>query len=239
MSSTGDYTKVNGGSTTDLGGFIFKPYDNGQYSVHTTLFKAFNLPGMLDVSPLDPVANNGKYAFVQTGDLAGGAISFIADGIGDGISDFLDDTTVFASFAFSKTYPKNGLSMLGSPNSQTGSSIYIGANWDCQLIDDARVGVEYNHGSKYWRSFTYGEDTLVGSKLATRGNAYEFWFNKDLMGKKLTAQLRYTYMDYKYTGSNGFFGDGGTPMTMSEAKAAGMDPVESAQDIRLYIRYRY
>jgi len=233
MSNTSDYAKVDGFKDTDLAGFIFKPYDDGQYSVSTTWFKAFNLPGMINI----PSTYN--YKFIQTGDMTGGAIDFIADGIGDGISDFLDDTVAFASFAYSKSHPKNGQRMFGSYDSQTGTNIYIGANWPCQLISDARVGVEYNHGSKYWRSFTYSEDTLAGSKLATRGDAYEVWFNKDLMDKKFTMQLRYTYMDYKYTGSNAFFGDGGTPMTMDEAAKYGMDPISKAQDIRLYLRYRY
>jgi hypothetical protein len=82
---------------------------------------------------------------------------------------------------------------------------------------------------------------LAGSKLATRGDAYEFWFNKELIGKKLTAQLRYTYMDYKYTGSNAFFGDGGTPYDVDSPalRTMGVNPVTKAQDIRLYIRYRY
>ncbi len=231
-----DYSKIDGFKNTDLAGFIFKPYDDGQYSVSTTWFKAYNLPGMVfaGMSGTTPT-----YNFEQTGDMTGGAIDFIADGIGDGISDFLDSTVAFASFAYSKSHPKNGLAMFGSTDSQTGTNIYIGANWPCQLMSNARIGVEYNHGSKYWRSFTYSEDTLAGSKLATRGDAYEIWINKDLMGKKFTAQLRYTYMDYKYTGSNAFFGDGGTPMTMDEAQAYGMDPVSKAQDIRLYLRYRY
>ncbi len=238
MTGLDNYTKVDKKSTTDLGGFIFKPYDDGQYSVNTMWFKAFNLPGMLDKYGTNPAGDN-KYNFVQTGDMTGGVVSFIADGVGDGISDFLDDTVLFASVAYTKTHPKNGLNMLGSSSSETGSSIYLGANWPAVLINNARMGIEYNHGSKYWRSFTYSEDTLIGSKLATRGDAYEFWFNKDLMGKKLTAQLRYTYINYKYTGSNAFFGDGGTPLTMDEAKAAGENPISKAQDIRLYIRYRY
>jgi len=129
--------------------------------------------------------------------------------------------------------------MLGSSDQETGTSWYTGINWPCQMMDDARVGIEYNHGSKYWRSFTYAEDTLAGSKLAARGDAYEIWFNKDLIGKTLTAQIRYTYIDYDYTGSNGFFADGGTPLTMEEAQANNMNPVDKAQDIRFYIRYRY
>lgn len=225
-----DYTKVDDFDNTDLVGILFNPYNDGQYSVHSVWFKAFNLPGM--VATTTP----GTYGFKQVGDVSGGAITFLAEGIGDEISDMLDETVVFASFAYSKTHPDT--SMLGSTDSKTGTSIYIGANWPCQLTDDARVGIEFNHGSKYWRSFTYGEDTLAGSKLATRGNAYEAWFTKELIGKQLTAEVRYTYMDYKFSGSDGFFGDAGAPVEISST-GMGSYAVDSAQDIRLSLRYRY
>jgi len=223
-----DYTEVDGFDNTDLVGVLFNPYDDGQYSLHTVWFRAYSLPGMM------ATATPGVYEFRQVGDESGGAVSFIADGIGDGISDTLDDTIFFASFAYSKTHPKQR--MLGTNESETGTSVYVGANWPCLLIDDARIGIEYNHGSQYWRSFTYGEDTLAGSKLAVRGDAYEIWFNKELIGKKLTAQVRYTYMDYKYTGSDGFFGDAGTPVEISSATPYAIDV---AQDVRVYVRYRY
>ncbi len=241
-----DYNKVPGYEATDLAGFIFVPYDDGQYSVHTTAFKALNLPGIVLNSQTanvdtDGDGNNDAIAgsFKQVGDMYGAAISLLAQGVGDGISDMLDDTNLFVSFAASKTDPQDGNRMLGSADKKTGTSIYAGANWPCQLIENARVGVEYNHGSQYWRSFTYAEDTLAGSKLATRGDAYEIWFNKELVGKTLTAQVRYTYMDYKYTGSNGFFADGGTPVEVDSVQGRMMNAIDKAQDIRLYIRYRY
>ncbi|BCD63132.1 hypothetical protein NitYY0826_C2022 [Nitratiruptor sp. YY08-26] len=271
-----EYTKVPGAKTVDLAGFIFVPYDDGQYSIHTTAFKAWNLPGLItqtmNVYDMDGNPNTRadqmymptSFQFGPTGDMYGAAISLLAEGIGDGINDFLDDTNFFVSFAWSKTDPsqdassvqaniinaQNGqniasmnmpskIGMLGSTDKKTGTSIYAGINWPCQLIDNARVGVEYNHGSKYWRSFTYAEDTLAGSKLATRGDAYEIWFNKELIGKTLTAQVRYTYMDYDYTGSNGFFGDGGNPIDTDSQMAKQMGALEKAQDLRLYIRYRY
>jgi len=238
-----NFNKVEKTQNTDLAGFIFVPYDDGQYSVHTTAFKAFNLPGIVidgaldlngDGTPETPTGN-----FEQLGDYYGTAISFLAQGIGDGISDMLDETNFFVSFAASKTDPKNGSNMLGSPDQKTGTSWYTGLNWPCQLIDDARVGVEYNHGSKYWRSFTYAEDTLAGSKLAARGDAFEIWFNKELIGKILTAQVRYTYIDYKYTGSNGFFGDAGAPIEVDSMMGQGINAIDKAQDIRFYLRYRY
>ena len=256
-----NFTKVAGSKNTDLGGFIFVPYDDGQYSVHTTAFKAFNLPGIVMNGAIDLNGDGIKETptgnFEQVGDLYGAAISFLAQGIGDGINDMLDDTNAFISFAWSKTDPKSNTQMLGMyvdgngdgvpetllgadfGESKTGTSIYAGANWPCQLIDDARVGVEFNHGSKYWRSFTYGEDTLAGSKLATRGNAYEVWFNKELIGKMLTAQIRYTYMDYKYGGSNGFFANGGAPIEVDSPMGRAFGLIDKAQDIRLYVRYSY
>ncbi len=128
--------------------------------------------------------------------------------------------------------------MLGSTDDETGNSIYVGTNFPIMLIDGGRIGLEYNHGSKYWRSFTYAEDTLAGSKLATRGDAYEVWYNQELIGKTLTAQVRYTYMDYDYSGSQGFFGEAGTPMD-EDNLPPGMLSVKKAQDLRLYVRYRY
>ena len=261
-----NYLKVDGWSHTDLAGFIFVPYDDGQYSVHTTWFRAFNLPGMYASNYVDMSgpAGLGMYApnpssmgFEQGGDMDGAAISLLAEGIGDGISDFLDDTNAFVSFAWTKTHPSgshkatftggpyNGVTtnvdnaMLGNTDDKSGTSVYVGTNFPVMIVDGGRLGLEYNHGSKYWRSFTYAEDTLAGSKLATRGDAYEVWYNQDLIGKTLTAQIRYTYMDYDYTGSQGFFGEAGTPIDEGDAAKMGMVSVDEAQDLRIYVRYRY
>jgi len=334
LNSYGDYsenTNENGLDTIDLAGFIFVPYDDGQYSVKTNMFKANNLPGFTMangtvgndfsinggdgmVGSIAPTWNatdgtfmgvqgasmNGDVAMKTMGDLSGAAISFKADGLGDGINDFLDSTTFFASWAQSKTNPDNeqemmnlsafdgfvGLSqaeiagalgtygidvsadldadgtagtagdfaagmasaanmqptvksgMLGSTKSETGTSIYMGVQMPCLLTEDGRFGIEYNKGSKYWRSFTYAEDTMAGSKLATRGTAWEIYYTKPLM-KELTFQVRYTSISYDYTGSQAFFGDDGTPMTMAEAKGFGMDPIEKATDLRASITYQF
>ncbi|MDD3462512.1 MAG: DUF3373 family protein [Sulfurospirillaceae bacterium] len=232
----------------DLIGIIGQLYDNGQYKVLANYFQAFNVMGYQYIGAT-PSVRTAAGRFSDVGDMSGGALSLQINGIGDGISDFLDDTTAFVSFAFSKTDPQGTSStaggvtapnqMLGSNNSEVGTSYYMGIQIP-DMLSDGRIGFEYNHGSKYWRSFTYGEDTLIGSKLAARGDAYEIYYNKPLVGKNLTMQLRYTYVDYDYTGSDGFFGNAsGTPLTMTEAIAQGRNPVESASNIRMYLRYRY
>ncbi len=231
----------------DLVGAIVKLYDDGQYTAMFNYFKAWNVMGAdFSVHGTTPTLDA---RLKDVGDMTGGALSLQSSGIGDGISDFLDDTNVFGSFAWSKTDPKGKTStpqnamgvgtvqanMLGSPNSKTGTSYYVGVNFPSVLVDGARWGLEYNHGSKYWRSFTYGEDTLIGSKLATRGDAYEVFYNLPVLGKYLTAQVRYTYINYNYTGSDMFFGPTGTPYDADTTPGA----VSSASDLRLSVRYRY
>ena len=74
--------------------------------------------------------------------------------------------------------------------------------------------------------------------MAVRGDAYEVYYIQPLL-KGFSAEVRYTKLNYDYTGSQGFFGGSGVPMTMDEAKAFGMDPIEEAEDIRLSLRYRF
>jgi hypothetical protein len=67
------------------------------------------------------------------------------------------------------------------------------------------LGLEYNHGSKYWFNFTQAADDLVGSKLATRGDVIEaYWLHefKEGFGRaRLKFRLGAMKYDYNYTGS--------------------------------------
>lgn len=169
--------------------------------------------------------------------------AFVAlHGIGDGINHYLDNTTFFISGAMSKSDPDEGKMMLGSSESQTGYSYWIGTQMPSLISEKGNWGIEFNHGSQYWRSFTYAEDTAIGSKIAARGDAYEIYFSEPIMDA-LSFQLRYTYIDYDYSGSNGFFGaQSGTPMRISDIPSstdlAGV-VVDKGQDIRAYIRYQF
>jgi hypothetical protein len=210
----------------DLAGVIFVPYDDGQIKVMTNWFKAFNLPDM----SFD--ANGNPTGFKEYGDMQGAAISVLVDGLTE--DGYFADAKVFGSFAWSQTQPDDGKAMLGSTEKKSGTSYWFGTL--LPVTDDGVLGLEYNHGSKYWRSFTYGEDTMIGSKLAARGDAYEAYFTYKI-NKALSAQIRYTYIDYDYTGSNGFFSATGAPVKISDTNSDKV--VESARDFRFYIRYRF
>lgn len=238
-------SKDSATSTIDMGGIIFVPYDDKQYSIGTQYTYAKNLIDTA-TSPFLPNGNINtahKSDFAKVGGLHTATAFVMANGIGDEINDFLDDTTLFASVAMSKTDPYANKSMLGSDDSKTGYSFWIGAQFPSLISDNGRWGIEYNHGSKYWRPITYGEDTMIGSKIATRGDAYEVYFTEPIINKYLSFQLRYTYLNYKYTGSNGFFGSNtGTPMLISDIPAGtdmAKNVVDKAQDIRAYLRYKF
>ncbi|QFR48214.1 DUF3373 domain-containing protein [Sulfurimonas lithotrophica] len=246
--------------TVDLYGFIFVPYDDGQYAVKTTWYRGKNVPGLIlsDYSAgADATMNTADdvqtWSMQNTGDMDGMAVSFKVDGIGNEISDFLDETTFFASYAMSKSHPASvnrtatatmvaqgmGItgSMLGSNKSETGHSYWLGVNMP--NLTGGRFGLEYNHGDEHWKSFTYGEDTMSGSKLATRGNAIEAYWTQPLIDNVFSMQVRYTQMNYDYSGSNGFFGDGSLSYKVDSIMGKMMDEIETAQDLRVYFRYRY
>jgi len=210
-----------------LGGFIFEPYNDGQYVVKTTAFRAYDLPGFDSQAFFDAFA--GLPANMsQQGDIEGAAISVLVDGVTE--DGYFADVKLFGSWAVSKTLPDSDGQMLGvntplgtlgaaQGESKTGNSYWFGAILPVHVSDEnyGKVGLEYNHGSKYWRPFDYGEDTMIGSKLAARGDAYEAYYTYNLTDA-LSMQLRYTSIDYDYAGSNGFFAAGGTPIDIDQMK---------------------
>jgi hypothetical protein len=218
---------------TDFGGFILVPYDDGQYSLWTETVWAKNLKGMNIISYTDSnhdgIPESITMKMDDLGNYFGFNAIFKANGIGDGINDYLDDTVAFISFALSQTKPKSGKQMLGSTDKKTGHSIWIGADMP-GFEDGDRWGFNFVKGSKYWRSMTYGEDTLAGSIAAVRGKAYEIYYNKQII-PHLTAGLRATFFRYDYAGSEAFFGVKGNPDQQVY--------VDKASDIRAYIRYSF
>ena len=205
------YAENDGLQNVDLAGFIFEPYNDGQFIVKTTYYKAFDLPGMeVDMSTGEPLG------FKQYGDMSGAAISILVDGLTE--DGYFADAKVFGSFAWSETDPDEGQAMLGSVEQESGTSYWFGAQ--LPLDDEGRgvFGLEFNHGSQYWRPFTYAEDTMIGSKIAVRGDAIEAYLTYQLTDA-LSAQVRYTSIDYEYTGSQGFFGNtSGASMKIDDVK---------------------
>jgi hypothetical protein len=106
------------------------------------------------------------------------------------------------------------LSSNGDLQTRDGYSIYAGALFPMPF--KGRLGVEYNWGSKYWFNFTGAEDSLIGSKLAVRGDVYEAYYIQPIIDKNFSVKLGTQYYDYKYTGSGNPLGE---PVRLSSASA--------------------
>jgi len=84
-----------------------------------------------------------------------------------------------------------------------GYSVYIGGLYD--LSSSVTLGVEYNHGSKYWFAATQGAEDMY-NKLATRGDVgelYAIW----KLNRYLFTKAGYMYTQEDYTGSGWHFGE--------------------------------
>jgi hypothetical protein len=157
------------------------------------------------------------------------AISFQMTGVGDMINDFLDDTTLFASLARTQYNPDNGHQLLGSTDDETGYSVWAGFTIPDMITEKGKIGFEYNHGSKYWTPMTWAEDSVMGSKVAVRGDAYEAYWNFNMFGlKNLTGQLRYTYEQHDYT-----------PNIRCSGWVKPEEVDIKAQNFRAFVRYQY
>jgi uncharacterized protein (UPF0335 family) len=217
--------EVNNGDDKDVDFFVFlgDGYNNGQYQIMYEWAHIFNTKGQRFNDPSTKKAASG------TADLY--SIGLKVDGVGDEINDFLDETTLFISGAYTNYSAKDGYQLLGSTNggSEDGSSIWIGAIFPDLISENGKFGLEYNHGSKYWTPMTWAEDTAIGSKVAVRGDAYEAYWNFDLLGiKYLPSQLRYTYVQHDYTPNIKCAG-------WVEPKAVDL----TANNFRFAVSYRY
>ncbi len=114
------------------------------------------------------------------------------------------DFAWFASFAYNKSHPDSGQEsgygfggLLGNTmDSETGSCYYLGGRIGIPSVT-AQLGLEYNHGSEYWFSYTPAGDDFGMSKLATRGSVLEMYVTKKLE-KKLNLRVGAQFFSYDY-----------------------------------------
>ncbi len=221
------YTAINA-KDTDVNFFVvpMSLYNDGQVNLMAQYAAIFDFMGSSDklISPQNPAG-----ATTGAGMKHMGAVSLQIDGLNEDV-DFLDSSTVFASAAFTTSDPKSGYKMLGTDKTKTGYSFWAGILVPDMITDEGRFGFEYNYGSKYWAPMTWAEDTLAGSKIATRGNAYEAYWNLPIDGRYFSAQIRYTYMDFDYKSNIAEF--------WADPELQDGDAT-SAQDVRVFVRYTY
>jgi hypothetical protein len=86
--------------------------------------------------------------------------------------------------------------------SKKGYACHLGLRYDNKNV---KYGYEYNHGSKYWYSFTNGSADLL-NKLGTRGSVHDFYaiYQIDL---NQFIRVGYTNINYDYSLSGWHIGE--------------------------------
>jgi len=98
-------------------------------------------------------------------------------------------------------------------DTHTGWAIYLGTRVPLPWIAGAKLGLEYNYGSKWWMPFMVATDDAYFNKLATRGHVGEIYWIQDLpTGELLNDYARaflrvgFQYYWFNYTGSGVWLG---------------------------------
>lgn len=156
------------------------------------------------------------------------------------------DIDVFAHIAMSKSRPSGETDTSGAvpigllsntiddTEGKTGYAYWLGGRYTLPLasMNDPKIGLEYNHGTKYWYSFTQGSNDIT-NKLATRGSSTELYYVQPI---NRYAHLRFgaQFISYDHTGSGYYTGK---PLPMSDPGAA--DEIKDLQNYYLLFNLAY
>jgi Protein of unknown function (DUF3373) len=233
---------VHGLRDVHMYGLQVVPYSTDNLLVELQWNRAMDLFGFPEVNVSPQFGDNTNLGDI---DQLGGVVMGKLDDLGIG------DLNLFVSGAGSFTHPNNNLvggmaGMLydapafgGKKESRTGAAVYVGGRYDIAKTW-SKIGAEYNHGSKYWITFTPASDDMWTSKLGTRGNVYEVYLIQELNQKPITRfgkayfRLGYQYYQFDYTGSSNWVG---APKKISDVNnpmnAQLFPPLKNAEDLYL------
>ncbi|NDY42324.1 DUF3373 domain-containing protein [Dissulfurirhabdus thermomarina] len=182
-------------------------------------FRAEDLPSYVSYTVVDP--SNGYILYANP--------SFDSSGMGYQVGNIYHVSGVFmhnlmgidyfVSGGLSRTdnhlpshAPQPGfLSVPGNNQDHWGWAVFVGLRIPVEALN-SKLGLEYNHGSKYWINFTPAADDLYLSKTATRGDVAEVYWIWDIPDTPLSkygkafVRLGYQYYWIKYTGSGSWMG---------------------------------
>jgi hypothetical protein len=151
---------------------------------------------------------------------------------------------LFASYSVIQSHPEDVTTPFGgmfadpfeTPAEQDGSMVYLGARYSLPN-DKTRIGLEFNHGSKYWFNFAIAADDIIAPKTNTRGNVWEAYVTHRI-NKKLIVKLDYIHYDYEYSGSGWHLG---APKKLDDKSppVLGFPTYDSADKVALSFMARF
>ena len=85
-------------------------------------------------------------------------------------------------------------------DSQDGYCYYTGIRYMLPFpaLKNPSIGIEYNHGSKYWSGMLSGGSGDLINKLGINGDAYELYYIQPFYKDHMFCRLGVVHMDYEY-----------------------------------------
>ncbi|RMG47013.1 MAG: DUF3373 family protein [Acidobacteria bacterium] len=225
-------------------GINWDVWDTDDMFVQLTVAKAFDVTdgfNGLVVLPADPVTGQAIPAPVilrytpsaHLGDLDLASVVFQRS---DGPVDWFVSANYVESSPNGVTTPFGGLfsDPFEAPQDRSGSMFYGGVR--LRFNDDrTKIGVEYNHGSRYWFNFAAAEDEIIAPKTQTRGDVWEVYLTHRIENRFL-VKLDYIDYSYDYSGSGWLLG---TPKDLETQPVLGFPTYDSARKFALSLMARW
>lgn len=224
-------------------GLVWDIWDTPSMYIHAIVARAEDITDgfpATTIMPFDPITGEAlppvPMRYTPSGtignmDLAGFVITRR-----DGPFDY------FASYGYMETDPTDFYSPFGGmlsdpftqPEKQDGDMIYLGARFNFNQ-DRTKIGLEYNHGSKYWYNFALGEDDFLAPKTSTRGDVWEAYLTHRIR-EQFIFKLAYIDYQYDYSGSGWLLG---APKDLDNTPVLGYPTYDSASMWTLGMEARF
>jgi hypothetical protein len=219
-------------------------WDTKDMFIQATVARAFDVTdgfNALVVLPNNPVTGQPVGAPVvmrftpsaNLGDIDLASLVFVRH---DGPVDWFASINYMESDPNELTTPFGGLfsDPFEVPESQSGTMWYIGARYNLPN-GKTKLGIELNHGSKYWFNFAAAEDDIIAPKTNTRGDVWEVYLTHRI-AKRFVAKLDLIKYSYDYSGSGWHIG---APKDIDSTPILGFPTYEDTTKLSLSLSARF
>ncbi|MFZ5805483.1 MAG: DUF3373 family protein [Acidobacteriota bacterium] len=228
----------------DFFGINWDVYSDDNTLLQTTVARAFNITdgfNGLIVLPANPLTGQPVNApvvmrFTPSANLGDMDIAGVLLQRKDGPFDWFLNVNYVKSHPDPVTTPFGGLfsDPFEVPKSHSGSMWYLGGRYTFNN-DHTMVGLEYNHGSKYWFNFTPAQDDIFAPKTAARGDVAEAYLIHQL-AKRFFVRLGVINYQYDYSGSSWHLG---APKKLDSKPILGFPTYDDATVVTLSMTARF
>jgi hypothetical protein len=228
----------------DFAGINWDIWSDDRMLVQTTVARAFNITdgfNGLIVLPANPLTGQPVNApvvmrFTPSANLGDMDIAGLLVQRKDGPFDWFVNLGYVKSHPDPLTTPFGGLfsDPFERPTSHSGTMYYLGGRYTFPG-DKTMVGLEYNHGSKYWFNFTPAQDDILAPKTAARGDVIEAYAMQQI-AKKFFVRLGVVNYQYDYSGTSWHLG---APKKLDSKPILGFPTYDDATVVTLSMTARF